>query len=140
MDARAVKLFKFLPPMIDTLLASQRPDWGVLACGGLPLDDDTFAIDSSGMAKEGVGRTYAGVSGYCPLAAYVVRHGFCLALVLRPGVEHSAKETGFNLERVLPMAQRPSAGSAKALILTRLNSGFDSAALMAGIEQCNKPG
>ena len=42
MDTRAVELFEFLPPMIETLLASQRPDWGVLPCGWLPLDVDTF--------------------------------------------------------------------------------------------------
>ena len=38
---------------------------------------------------------------------------FCLELALRPGVQHSARETDFNLERVLPMAQRLSAGSVK---------------------------
>ena len=140
MDARAVELFEFLPPMIEALLASQRPDWGVLPCGWLPLDVDTFAMDNSATVKEGVGRTYAGVDGYCPLAVYLGSHGFCLELALRPGVQHSAKETDFNLERVLPMAQRLSAGSVKAPILARFDSGFDSAALMAGIEQCNQPG
>ena len=38
------------------------------------------------------------------------------------------------------MAQRLSAGSVKAPILARFDSGLDSAALMAGIEQCNQPG
>lgn len=140
MDARASELFDFVPPMIETLLASQRPDWGVLPCGWLPLDVDTFAMDNSGTAKQGVGRTYAGVDGYCPLAAYLGSHGFCLELALRPGVQHSAKETDFNLERVLPMAQRLSAGSVKAPILARFDSGFDSAALMAAIDKCNQPG
>ena len=140
MDARAAELFEFLPPMTWTLLASQRPDWGLLPCGWLPLDFDTFAMDNSGTAKEGVGRTYAGVDGYCPLAAYLGSHGFCLELALRPGVQHSARETDFNLERVLPMAQRLSAGSVKAPILARFDSGFDSAGLMASIERCNQPG
>ena len=31
------------PSMIQTLLAGQRPDYGVLPCGWLPLDIDTFA-------------------------------------------------------------------------------------------------
>jgi len=140
MDARSSELFDFVPPMIETLLASQRPDWGVLPCGWLALDVDTFAMDNSGTAKQGVGRTYAGVDGYCPLAAYLGSHGFCLELALRPGVQHSAKETDFNLERVLPMAQRLSAGSVKAPILARFDSGFDSAALMAAIDKCNQPG
>ena len=68
----------------------------------------------------------AGVDNYCPLAAYLGSHGFCLELALRPGVQHSAAETDFNLERVIPMAQRLSAAAAKAPILARLDSGFDS--------------
>ena len=62
-----------------------------------------------GTVKEGVGRTYAGVDGYCPLVAYLGSHGFCLELALRPGVQHSSLETPFNFERVIPMAQRLSA-------------------------------
>jgi hypothetical protein len=37
-------MFDFCPQMIETLLASQRPDYGVLPCGWLPLDVDTFAM------------------------------------------------------------------------------------------------
>ena len=126
--------------MIETLLAGQRPDYGVLPCGWLPLDVDTFAMDNGGTAKEGVGRTYAGVDGYCPLAAYLGSHGLCLELALRPGVQHSAAETDFNLQRVIPMAQRLSAQGPKAPILARLDSGFDSVRLMREIEACNQPG
>ena len=140
LDAQAGELFEHVPGMIERLLGSQRPDYGVLACGWLPLDVDTFAMDNGGTRKEGVGRTYAGVDGYCPLAAYLGAHGFCLELALRPGVQHSARETDFNLERVIPMAQRLSAGGPKAPILARLDSGFDSAALMRSIEACNQPG
>lgn len=140
MDARAAEMFDFCGPMIETLLAGQRPDYGVLPCGWLPLDVDTFAMDNGGTLKEGVGRTYAGVDGYCPLAAYLGSHGFCLELALRPGVQHSASETDFNLERVIPMAQRLSATGPKAPILARLDSGFDSVRLMRGIESCNRSG
>jgi hypothetical protein len=52
-------------PMIERLLARHAPDYGVLPCGWLPLDIDTFVMDNSGTAKEGVGRTYAGVDGDC---------------------------------------------------------------------------
>ena len=38
------------------------------------------------------------------------------------------------------MAQRLSAGSVKAPILARLDSGFDAAALMVAMERCNEPG
>lgn len=56
-------------PMIETLLSGQRLDYGVQPCGWLPLDVDTFAMGNGGIVKEGMGRTFAGVDGYCPLAA-----------------------------------------------------------------------
>ena len=144
LDTKAVAMFEHVPAMIERLLASQRPDYGVLECGWLALDVDTFAMDNSGTAKEGVGRTYAGVDGYCPLAAYLGQHGFCLELALRPGVQHSARETDFNLERVIPLAQRLSAAAhgaqRNAPILARLDSGFDSAALMRSLSAHNQPG
>ena len=144
LDAQAAALFEHIAGMNERLLGSQRPDYGVLPCGWLPLDVDTFAMNNGGTAKEGVGRTYTGVDGYCPLAAYLGAYGFCLELALRPGVQHSARETDFNFERVIPLAQRLSAagrGSQKnAPILLRLDSGFDSAALMRSIEGCNQTG
>ena len=139
MDARAAEMFDLVPTMIETLLAGQRADYGVLPCSWLPLDVDTFAMDNGGTVKEGVGRTYAGVDGYCPLAAYLGSHGFCLELALRPGVQHSALETEFNFESVIPMAQRLSAAGPKAPILVRLDSGFDSARLTCAIEAFNLP-
>jgi hypothetical protein len=137
LDARAADMFDFVPPMIETLLARERPDYGVLACGWLPVDVDTFAMDNGQSVKEGVGRTYAGVDDFCPLAAYLGRYGYCLELALRPGVQHSARETGLNIERVIPMAQRLSAAGPKAPLLARFDSGFDSVAIMTGIEACN---
>ena len=109
MDARVPEMFDFVALLIDSSLGARRSDYGVQPCGWLPLDVDTFAMDNGGTAKEGVGRTYAGVDGYCPLAAYLGSHGFCLELALRPGLKHSASETDFNLERVIPLARRLSA-------------------------------
>ena len=140
MDAHASTLADHVMPMIERLLARHAPDYGVLPCGWLPLDIDTFAMDNSGTAKEGVGRTYAGVDGYCPLAAYLGSHGFCLELSLRPGTQHSAKHTDDDLRRIVPLAQRLSAAGPNAALLARLDSGFDSAALMACIESMNEPG
>lgn len=140
MDARADELFDFLPTLIEKLLDSTRVDYGVLPCGWLPLDIDTFAMDNGGTTKDGVGRTYTGVDGYCPLAAYLGSHGFCLELALRPGVQHSARETQFNFERVIPMAQRLSAAGPKAPILARLDSGFDSTELVREMESYNAAG
>jgi hypothetical protein len=109
-----------------------RPiDFGVLPCGYVPLDVDTFTMDNSGTTKELVGRTYAGVDGYCPLAAYLGTQGFCLELALRPGTQHSVSETEYNIERVLPLAARVCS----APLLFRADSGFDSAKLMCAIGQ-----
>jgi hypothetical protein len=110
-------------------IAGKPIDFGVLPCGYMPLDVDTFAMDNSGTAKEHVGRTYVGVDGYCPLAAYLGTHGFCLELALRPGSQHSASETEYNIERVLPMAIKLT----DAPLLFRADSGFDSAKLMCAI-------
>lgn len=139
MDAHACRLAEQAVPMIEHLLARHAPDYGVLPCGWLPLDVDTFAMDNSGTAKEGVGRTYAGVDGYCPLAAYLGSHGFCLDLVLRPGTQHSTKHTDDDLRGIVPMAQRLSAAGPKAPLLARLDSGFDAAALMTCLESMNLP-
>ena len=136
MDAQAHTLAPLALPMIETLLTRRSPDYGVLPCGWLPVDIDTFAMDNGGTAKEGVGRTYAGVDGYCPLASYIGAHGFCLELKLRPGTQHSAKDTQDNLQRVIPLAQRLSTAGPKAPLLARLDSGFDSAALMTAIDCC----
>jgi Transposase DDE domain group 1 len=140
MDAHAGALAGFVPALIERLLSRHAPDFGVLPCGWLPLDVDTFAMDNGGTSKEGIGRTYAGVDGYCPLAAYLGAHGFCLELSLRPGVQHSAKHTEEDLRRIVPLAQRLSAAGPKAPLLARLDSGFDSAALMECIESMNRPG
>ena len=112
-------------------IEGQPIDFGVLPCGYVPLDVDTFAMDNSGTAKELVGRTYAGVDGYCPLAAYLGTQGFCLELALRPGTQHSASETEYNIERVLPLAAKVTT----APLLFRADSGFDSAKLMCSIGQ-----
>ncbi|MBT9549805.1 MAG: hypothetical protein IV088_03065 [Hydrogenophaga sp.] len=80
------------------------------------------------------------MEGYCPLATYLGVDGFCLELALRPGVQNPSKESDFNLEHVIPMAQRLSAVGPTAPFLARLNSDFDSAALMRSIEARNRTG
>ncbi|MGH8677346.1 MAG: IS1380 family transposase [Burkholderiales bacterium] len=101
--------------------------------GHVPLDLDVFVMDNSDSRKEGIGYTYAKVVGYAPVAAYLGREGFLLELSLREGTQHSAKETEYSLERVLPLSRtltnRP--------LLVRLDSGFDSAKLYAELERQN---
>ena len=159
MNAHAASWFDLVSSINEALLGScfagQPADFGRLPSGHTPLDIDTFAMDqpagrrtpqrggpersegfgaakhNSNTKKELVGRTYAGVDGYCPIASYLGSAGFCLELALRPGVQHSARETEYDLQRVLPMAARLVATP----ILVRADSGFCSRALMQEIAE-----
>jgi len=110
MDTHSASWFDLAEELNFALLsakyAGKSVDFGALPCGYMPLDWDTFVMDNSGTKKEDVGRTYQGVDGYTPSATYLGSLGYCLELALRPGVQHSARETEYNLERVLPMACR----------------------------------
>ncbi|QAU25378.1 hypothetical protein EO087_04260 [Dyella sp. M7H15-1] len=65
----------------------------------------------------------AGYDGFAPIAAYLGGEaGYCLALELRDGIQHSAKETEYTLERMIPRARALT----RAPILLRCDSGFDS--------------
>ena len=97
-----------------------------MPCGYTPVNLDTFAMNNGDTQKELVGRTYAGVDGYCPLAVYLGRLGYCLELALRPGVQHSACESEYNLERALPLAASLVTGP----LLVRADAGFCSVRLM----------
>lgn len=133
MDTHAASWFELAPQLNESLLASringQAIDFGALDCGYTPVDLDTFAMDNGGTRKELVGRTYAGVDGYCPLAVYLGSLGYCLELALRPGVQHSASESQYNFERALPMAAR----LVSTPLLVRADSGFCSVKLMQSI-------
>jgi hypothetical protein len=115
--------------LLSSRINGQPIDFGALACGYTPVDLDTFAMDNGGTKKELVGRTYAGVDGYCPFALYLGSLGYCLELALRPGVQHSAAESEYNFERALPMA----ASLVATPLLVRADSGFCSAKLMQEI-------
>lgn len=97
-------------------------DFGALSTAHLPLDIDTFVMDQSNTAKEGVSWTYAGVDGYCPIALYLGTRGYCLELDLRVGSQHSASQSEYNIERALGTACAVS----KAPLLLRADSGFCS--------------
>lgn len=130
LDARGSGWFELVDRINGAVLAlrvgGHSTDFGLLANGYCPVDIDTFAMDNGETHKEGVGRTYGGVEGYCPLAAYLGTHGYCLQLALRPGVQYSARETEYNLEYALPMAARLT----PAPLLVRADSGFCSTRLM----------
>ena len=133
MDTHGASWFDLASALNHKLLSSrvngQALDFGALQCGYTAVDLDTFAMDNGGTRKELVGRTYAGVDGYCPFAVYLGRLGYCLELALRPGVQHSACESEYNFERALPMAASLVSGP----LLVRADSGFDSLKLMQQI-------
>jgi len=130
LDSFAAQWFDLIPQINHKLLSGRiggkSIDFGALDCGYTPVDLDTFAMNNSFTKKELVGRTYAGVDGYCPFAVYLGSLGYCLELALRPGVQHSAAESQYNFERALPMAASLVAGS----LLVRADSGFCSLKLM----------
>ena len=80
MDTHAASWFDPASDLNHKLLRSQvnggAIDFGSLDCGYTPVDLDTFAMDNSLTKKDLVGRTYAGVDGYCPLAVYLGRFGY----------------------------------------------------------------
>ncbi len=133
LDTHAASWFDLAAQLNQELLSSTvngKPiDFGTLACGYTPVDLDTFAMDNSATKKELVGRTYAGVDGYCPFAVYLGSLGYCLELALRPGAQHSAFESEYNFERALPMA----ASLVSTPLLVRADSGFCSLKLMQEI-------
>lgn len=135
MNAHAPAWFELVDAFNLTLLSARyagRPvDFGVLSCGYMALDWDTFVMDNSDTQKEGIGRTYQGVDGFTCSAAYLGSLGYCLELALRPGVQHSARETEYNLERILPMAAQLTARP----LLFRADSGLCSQTIVKEISR-----
>jgi hypothetical protein len=109
--------------LIERAVAPITPHKGYVC-----LDMDTFVMDQSGSKKEDVSRTYQGVDGYTPVAAYLGNEGWCVGLELRPGRWHSSLEIEYFLERLLPRVERLV--PAEQAVLMRKDSGFDSAKLL----------
>jgi hypothetical protein len=101
--------------------------------GFVCVDMDTFVMDNSGTRKEHVGRTYQGVDGYTPIAAYLGNEGWNVGLELRSGTHHSALETEYFLERVFPRVRRLMRARAEP-VLWRADCGFDSARLLLALQ------
>jgi len=109
--------------LLERAQAPITPYRGYVCC-----DIDTFAMDNSGTRKEAVSRTYQGFDGYTPIAAYLGNEGWSIGLELRPGSQHSARETEYVYERVFPRIERVV--PAEQPVLLREDSGFDSARLL----------
>jgi hypothetical protein len=127
LDTRAAELREltdeFSLRLIERALAPITAHQGYVC-----VDVDTFVMNNDGSKKECVGRTYQGVDGYTPIAAYLGNEGWNIALELRPGVQHSASETHYTLERIFVRVERLVAPDRPVLL--RDDSGFDSARLL----------
>ena len=130
LDARASDWFELVQSINNRFLSprmgGKHIDFGMLDCGYTPVDLDTFVMNNEDTSKELVGPTYAGVDGYCPLAVYFATQGYRLKLTLRPRLQHSAIESEYNLQLVLPM----TATLTPSALLMRADLGLCSAKLM----------
>ncbi|MBI5845801.1 MAG: IS1380 family transposase [Deltaproteobacteria bacterium] len=90
---------------IEMLKAAKAPVTKI-STGHVPLDMDVFPMDNGGTKKEGVSRTYKGVDGYAPIAAYLGEEGWCVGLELREGSQHSQNDFIPFLNRVVMRARR----------------------------------
>jgi len=102
---------------IEMLKTVQAPVTA-LSTGHVPLDMDVFPMDNSNTRKEGVSRTYKGVDGYAPIAAYLGEEGWCMGLDLREGSQHSQKDFIPFLDKVILRSRRLT----KKSLLARLDS------------------
>lgn len=96
--------------------------------GYICLDIDTFVMNNDNSKKEQVSRTYQGVDGYTPIAAYLGNEGWSIGLELRKGSDHSSKNAEQFFEKTFRNTERLLAG--KEPVLLRVDSGFDSSALL----------
>lgn len=127
LDARGAELRELTDELSLRLL--ERTEAPITAHQGyVCCDIDTFVMDNSDTKKEEVSRTYQGVDGYTPIAAYLGNEGWNIGLELRAGSQHSAFETDYFLERVFPRIERLAPADSKVLL--RKDSGFDGAHLL----------
>ena len=122
MDEHAQDLLPILYETGIEFLVKAKVPVSPLSMGCVALDIDVFPMDNSGTCKEGVSRTYKGVDGYAPIAAYLGEEGWCLACELREGQQHCQKDFLYTLERVLPNARKLTSKP----LLVRLDSGHDA--------------
>lgn len=108
---------------IVPLLRNLKAPITALPSGHVALHADVFCLDNSKTRKQGVARTYHGYDGYAPIGAYLGEEGWCIGAELRPGSQHSQKEFGFFLDRILPRAR--ALADQRPLLLT-LDAGHDA--------------
>lgn len=122
MDANAAGYQEIVEGAAIAFLRRSGAHFTPLDNGLVPLDCDVTPLDNSRTKKEGVSRTYKGMDGYAPMAAYLGQEGYCLELELREGKQHCQKDTPQFLQRVIGRARQLTTTS----LLLRLDGGNDA--------------
>jgi hypothetical protein len=90
----------------------------------IPNDIDVTPLNNEGSHREDIGFTYKGFVGYAPIMSNLGKEGYLLHQELRPGYQHSQKDTPeFLKENFRLLAEH----DLEHKVLVRLDSGFDSA-------------
>jgi hypothetical protein len=90
----------------------------------VPCDIDVACFDNDGSHRENLGRTYHGYDGFAPIFAYIGAQGYLLDHEMRPGVQHSQKDTPEFLAHTLARLDELALPHE---VLVRMDSGNDSA-------------
>jgi len=135
-EARATDWLMPLSEANVRMLERARIELKRLPSGRVPLNGDVTVLRNDRSEKEDAGYTYQRTVGFAPLALYLGSEGYLLELALRPGTQHSALESDYALERVVPMARRLT----DAPLLVRLDSGFDSQRIYRVLDEARVAG
>ena len=90
----------------------------------IPNDIDVTPLNNEGSNREDIGFTYKGFMGFAPIMSNLGKEGYLLHHELRPGVQHSQKDTPEFLEENFRLLAEHDL---EHKVLVRLDSGFDSA-------------
>ncbi len=128
----------YLEPVVCDSLVDPIKDVGAPVTGletkHVPLDMDVFALDNSNTKKEGVSRTYQGYDGYAPIAAYLGQEGWCVAIELREGKQHSQNNFIPFLKEAIDNARKLT----NKPLLVRLDSAHDSIDTLVTLKEAKK--
>ena len=134
MDANAAGYQQIVEKAAIEFLRRSGAQFTPLENGLMPLDCDVTPLDNSQSKKEGVSRTYKGMDGYAPMAAYLGQEGYGLEMELREGKQHCQKGTPQFLQRVIGRARQLTATP----LLLRLDGGNDAIENIAVVEALNE--
>lgn len=98
--------------------------------GHVALDIDPTPQNNSRTKKQGIGYTYKGFDGYCPIVAYAGIEGFLIGAEFRPGQQNGQKNAPAFIAAQIKRLRRLNVDR----VLVRLDSGFDAAETMLAIQ------